>query len=129
MGLFSRAKRIGEVPVPGGANLELPAGKVKLRYEEAREGRNPRPDSGGRPFGASPQLVLTVRPVDGGDALTIEQPRGVQRGAGGGRIWSGHGSIEIPATGEYEVVAGEVTETAAESPERIDPRIVLLAKV
>jgi len=113
--------------VPGGANVELPAGKVSLRYEEAREGRNPKPGGGGQPFGSAPQLVLTVRPIDGGDALEIKQPRGVQRGAGGGRIWSGHGSIEVPAAGEYEVVAGDVTETAAEPPLRIDPRIVLLA--
>ena len=113
--------------MPGGANVELPAGKVKLRYEEAREGRNPKPGSGGRPFGASPQIVLTVRPIDGGDALEIAPARGVQRGAGGGRIWSGHGSIEVPAAGEYEIVASDVVETASEPPERIDPRIVLLA--
>jgi hypothetical protein len=126
VGLFSRAKRIGEVPVPGGASLELPAGRVRLRYEEAREGRSPRPGGGGKPFGAAPQLVLTVRPLDGGDALEIAKPRSAKRGAGGGRIWSGYGSIEVPAAGQYEVVAGEVTETASEPPLRVDPRIVLL---
>mgnify|MGYP000282922705 CR=1 FL=1 len=125
MGLFSRARRIGEVPVPGGVTLRLPAGKVTLRYEEAREGRNPKPGSG-KPFGASPQLLLTVRPVGAGDALEIQQPRSVQRGAGDGRIWSGHGSIEVPAEGEYEVVAGEIAETASEPPVRVDPRIALL---
>lgn len=128
MGLFSRAKRIGEVPVPGGANLALPAGKVTLRYEEAREGRNAKTGSGGMPFGGSPQLELTVRPIDGGDALEVKPPRGVQRGVGGGRIWSGHGSLEVPVAGEYEIVAGEIAETATEPPMRFDPQIVLLAK-
>ena len=70
--------------------------------------------------------MLTIRPIDGGDALPIAQPKSVQRGAGGGRIWSAHGSIEVPAAGEYEVVAGEIAETAAAPPLRIDPRIVLL---
>ena len=70
---------------------------------------------------------MTVRPIDGGDALEIKQPRGVQRGAGGGRIWSGHGSLDVPAAGEYEIVAGEIAETASEPPMRFDPRIVFLA--
>ena len=126
MGLFSRSKRLGEVPVPGGANLELPAAKVTLRYEEAREGRQSRPGGGGKPFGGSPQLVLTIRPIDGGDALSIQPVRGTQRGSGKGRIWSKHGTVEVPAAGEYEVVAGEITETASDPPERLDPRIVLL---
>jgi hypothetical protein len=104
----------------------LPAGKLTLRYEEAREGRETRPGSGTKPFGGSPQLVLTIRPIDGGDSIPISPTRGTQRGAGKGRIWSKHGTVEVPAAGEYEVVAGDITETAADPPERIDPRIVLL---
>jgi hypothetical protein len=97
MGLFS--KRLGESPVPGEATIALPAGKVKIDYVEAREGRELDGEWPGPPAG----LEVSVRPAGGGDALTITEPRMNNEFSGRGRIGSRIGHIEVPAAGEFVV--------------------------
>jgi len=97
VGLFS--KRLGEAPVPGEATVVLPAGKVKIDYEERREGRELDGEWPGIPEG----LEVSVRPTSGGDPLTVKPPRLDNEFASGGRIGSRYGHIEVAVAGEHVV--------------------------
>jgi hypothetical protein len=106
MGLLDRfrATEYGTVPVPGEATVLLPAGKVKVRYEEDRAGRDSRAGHG-NPFpGAPEELEVTVTPP-GGEPIVVERISRVQRGMGGGTIHQMLGAFEIPAQGECAVSA------------------------
>jgi hypothetical protein len=96
MGLFS--KRFGETPIPGEATVALPAGKVKINYEENRQGRE-LDDWPGMPDG----LEVTLMPAGGGSALEITRPRMHNEFAGGGRIGERYGQVELAAAGDYVV--------------------------
>lgn len=112
MGLFS--KNLGAAPIPGETTVALPAGKVKINYDEKREGRE-LDDWRGMPDG----LEVTIKPAGGGDAIDIERPRGHSEFAGGGRIGERFGHVELPAAGDYVVSVPGV------DPERtsLEPRI------
>jgi hypothetical protein len=106
MGLLDsfRSTVHGTVPVPGEATLLLPAGKVKVRYEEDRAGRDSRAGHG-NPFpGAPEELEVTVTPP-GGEPIVLERTSRVQRGMGGGTIHQLLGTIELPSQGECAVSA------------------------
>lgn len=99
-----RSTEHGKVPVPGEDTLLLPAGKVTVRYEEDREGRDSRAGHG-RPFpGAPGELVVTITPP-GGEPIALERISRVQRGMGGGTIHQTLGSVELPSQGECAVSA------------------------
>jgi hypothetical protein len=121
------SKRLGEIPAPGEQIVMLPEGKVKLRYEEDREGRSARVGAGtGTPFSGPPRgLEVLVRRADDGQPIEVMPARGSQRGAGGGRIWSAYGKVQVPEAGEYAVVVSPFEDTAPV--ERFNPRIVVLA--
>ncbi len=101
MGLFS--KKLGDVPVPGDATLTLPADKVKVDYDERREGREA-DDWPGSPDG----LVVTITPAAGGAPLEITPPRTHHDYTTMRRIGSRVGSVEIPAAGDYTVSVASV---------------------
>jgi hypothetical protein len=106
MGLFDkfRSTEHGTVPVPGEATMLLPAGPVKVRYEEDRAGRDSRAGHG-NPFpGAPDELVVTLTPA-GGEPIVLERTSRVQRGMGGGTIHQTLGKIELAAPGECTVSA------------------------
>ena len=79
--------------------MQRPAGTVKVSYDEKRMGRSTEDDWSGCPGG----LQITIRPAGGGDPLPIEQPRMNHEYAGGGRIGSRIGDVQIPVAGEYVV--------------------------
>jgi len=103
MGLFGKllgnlvGKTLGETPVPGEGKVQLPRGTVKVNYEEKRMGRSVEDSWSGIPEG----LEITLRPAGGGDPLPIDRPRGTNEYAGGGRIGSRYGDVQIPVAGEY----------------------------
>jgi hypothetical protein len=80
------AKEIGRVSIPGEETITLPAGKVKVRYEEDREGRAVSNDGGRRWAGPQESLDVSIVPAGGGEPLSIRQPRMISEGAGRGVI-------------------------------------------
>jgi hypothetical protein len=107
------SEELARVPVPGEARVELPAGKLKVRYEEDREGRETRANRGKPVFPGPPEeLEITLTP-EGGEPLVVERTSRVQAGMGGGTIHRLFGTVELPA-GTYTVTAA----TAGLSAER-----------
>jgi hypothetical protein len=96
MALFS--KRLGDTPIPGEATVVLPTGKVKINYEERRQGRE-LDDWPGIPE----DLQVTLRPAGGGNPLTVTRPRGHNEFSGSGRIGERYGQIDVTVAGEYVV--------------------------
>jgi hypothetical protein len=99
------SEELAHIHVPGEARVELPAGKVKVRYVEDREGRDTRPNTGKPVFPGPPdELEITLTP-DGGEPIVVERTSRVQAGMGGGVIHRLYGSVELTAAGTYTVVA------------------------
>jgi hypothetical protein len=105
----------GNVPAPGHAQLKLPAGRVKLTYQELKHS-----SSGGEhdpiQFWVPADLEITIAPAVGGDPLTVERAGGhsAQSVAGflpGGprsRVKIGH--VEVLAEGHYLVTVSGPAE-------------------
>lgn len=94
--------KYGEVQVPGQANLALPAGDVRLYFE------NHATPSGGsttldhRPSG----LDVRVTPTEGGAPLQIDDvPSWLFSSTNGSRGHEPYGKIDVPAAGNYLVAA------------------------
>jgi hypothetical protein len=118
--IFSRGKReagdVATFPVPGEARVTLPAGKVKLRYQESY-----RASSGGEGEGihfAVPAKLQVAVTSPEGEALDIKGPgfRGMGASLQVGGNWSRAlvGTIEIVQPGEYTITAGPELENAVE---------------
>ena len=101
-------KEIGRLDVPGQATVSLPSGKVALRWEEDRQGRDQRSSS----VRAPRDLQVSVTPAAGGSQLEVSPATGGSSGAGGGRIYAPYGSFEVMAPGEY-LVSARTGETRA----------------
>jgi hypothetical protein len=119
MALFSKA--VGEVPVPGEATITLPAGNLKINYEEARKGREADDGSGKSAWLGVPEgLSATITPASGGEALTIESPKGYTDYSTLRRIGSRFAKVAVPADGEYVVTIAPVPATGREL---FDPKL------
>jgi hypothetical protein len=108
---------LATVPVPGEALVTLPAGRVKLRYQESY-----RAWSGGEPgvgidFDVPAQLQVGVTSPDG-ESLDIKGPgfRGMGASLQVGGNWSRAlvGTVEIFQPGEYTITAGPELKDAVE---------------
>jgi hypothetical protein len=101
----SRDARYGAVPAPGEATLDLPAGKVKLTYQEAVHSSGG--GEGSIDFDVPNGLIATLTPVAGGAALALRPATGHNAQTiasffpGGPRSRVRMGSVEVPAPGEY----------------------------
>jgi hypothetical protein len=108
---------LATLPVPGEARVTLPAGRVKLRYQESY-----RAWSGGEPgvgidFGVPAKLRVRVTSPEG-ESLDIKGPgfRGMGASLQVGGNWSRAlvGTVEIFQPGEYTITAGPELEDAVE---------------
>ena len=115
MGLFK--KKLGEAPVPGSANVALPAGKVIVRYEEDRKGRSAEDGWPGIPDG----VEITIQPAAGGAALPVKRGMGESSYSTMKAIGSKYGTVQIPTDGEYTVTVAPFTAPR----ELFEPRVTL----
>jgi hypothetical protein len=118
----SRASRddYGSLPVPGQATVTLPAGKLKISYQEEYKA----PSSGESiDFGTPDALHVQVTNAAGGDPLPIKGPgfRGMGANLDTGSGWSRAlvGTVEITEPGSYTVTATPAIEGG------IEPKILL----
>ncbi|MGA9370965.1 MAG: hypothetical protein WBV53_03850 [Solirubrobacterales bacterium] len=122
-GKYRKMAKHGEVAVPGTGTLELPSGKVKLRYVESiRAGQRTQgsDSSGALRFSAPDDLRIRIVPVGGGDAVEVTPRRTFLRPdhlPGQGTFVTVR-STRIPRPGPYEVSVEGGREGATE------PRVV-----
>ncbi len=114
------AKQVASVELPGEASVELPDGKVKVRYVEDREGRSTEHGSTGW-RGPDESLAVTIH-VDGRE-VPIKKPRMIGEGAGRGTIHKDLGSLELEGPARCQVR----TQMAVDPGAHINPRIVFRA--
>jgi hypothetical protein len=107
------SEEIGRFAIPGEAELELPAGKVKLRYEQQRATNQKAPVG-------LPELELSITPAAGGEALVVKPPMGSSGGSGGGVQKMPVGTVGVPAAARYRVAV-------ANSVDRTEPVLIVLA--
>lgn len=100
--------------------VELPAGKVKLRYVEDREGRS---TEHGSTQWSGPEKDLAVIVLLDGDEVAIKKPRMIGEGAGGGSIYKELGSIQIEHPAGCAVEATMTVDPNL----HLNPRIVFRA--
>jgi hypothetical protein len=100
------ADDFGAMPVPGEIALTLPAGKLKLTYQESYKA--PSTPSGGIRF-ATPETVEVTLTSPTGEELELKGPgfRGMGSSRSTGRDWSRDliGTAEITQPGEYTLTA------------------------
>lgn len=120
---YRKMARYGEVSVPGSARLELPSGKLKLRYVEsirAGERTSGSGSSGALRFSA-PDIRIRIAPVGGGDDAIEMTPRRTflrpDHLPGEGTFVTVR-STRVSSSGNYEVTVEGGREDA------IEPRVV-----
>ena len=109
-----RKDEVARIAVPGEATVELPAGNVSIRWEEARE------NSFQKRVVAPADLEVEISPAGGGPPLDVVRATGGTSGAGGGRIYNPFGHVVLPQAGTYRL-------RAATAEERVDPVLILRA--
>ena len=107
MGLFK--KNLGESPVPGEAVVSLPAGKVTIRYEEARMGRSVGDDAS-KPW---PGIPAWARHHGAGCRRwrSARDPalQGLQEYSTLKAVGSKYGYVEIATAGDYTFTVAPFT--------------------
>jgi hypothetical protein len=114
-----RAGNYGFVQVPGNASVTLPAGKVRLRYQEAYKAKS---DGDDIDFGVPAALEVTVvSPI--GAEVEIKGPgiAGAGSSTDTGSNWSRAliGTVTVEHAGLYEVSA------QGDLPNAVDPRVLI----
>jgi hypothetical protein len=117
---YRKLAKHGEVSVPGRATLDLPSGKVKLRYVESVRANQRASDAGGLSFRAPKDLLVRIAPAGGGEAIEVTPRSTLLRpdhlpGAG---TYVTVRTAKIPGPGSYEVSVEGGNEGA------IEPRVV-----
>ena len=109
----------GKVPVPGQATVALPAGKLKLSYQESYKARGTEDSID---FGVPAGLQVTVE-SPAGEALEIKGPgfHGMGSSLNTGSGWSRAliGAIQIAEPGPYIVTA------QGDLPKAIEPQVLI----
>jgi hypothetical protein len=110
----------GKIPVPGQTQIALPAGKLKLSYQESYKAGSRTGDD--IDFGVPAGLQVTVESPDG-KALGIKGPgfRGMGSSLNTGSNWSRAliGTIQIAQPGAYTVTA------QGDLPNAIEPQVLI----
>ena len=118
----SRASRddYGTFPVPGEMTVTLPAGKLKVSYQEEYQAGS---TGDSIDFGTPDALKVEVLNASGGDPLPIKGPgfhgMGESLDTGGGWSRALVGTVEITQPGSYTVTAGPAI------PDGVEPKILL----
>jgi hypothetical protein len=110
----------GAFPIPGETTVTVPAGRLKINYQESYK-------AGGTEdsidFGVPAALQVAVTNAGGGDPLPIKGPgfRGTGESLGTGKGWSRAlvGTVEVAEPGSYTVTAGPEVEGG------VEPQILL----
>jgi hypothetical protein len=115
--IFSSGRSAGDLatfPVPGEAQVTLPVGKVKLRYQESYRAWS---GDDGIDFGVPEKLQVGVTSPEG-ESLDIKGPgfRGMGASLEVGGDWSRAlvGTVEIVQPGEFTISAGPELKDAVE---------------
>jgi hypothetical protein len=99
--------RYGEVPVPGAATLALPAGDVRLNFENHATHSGDSTNLDDQPAG----LAVRVTPQGGGPPLAVDDvPSWLFSSTSGSRGHEPYGKIDVPTAGNYLV---ETTDDAS----------------
>jgi hypothetical protein len=110
----------GKIPVPGRTTVALPAGKLKLSYQESYKAGSTTGDD--IDFGVPAALQVTVEPPTG-DGLDIKGPGfgGMGSSLNTGANWSRAliGTIQIAQPGTYTVTA------QGDLPDAIEPQVLI----
>jgi hypothetical protein len=110
----------GMFMVPGETAVTLPAGTLKISYQEEYKASS---TGDSIDFGVPGALQVTVTSAGGGDPLPIKGPgfRGMGEHLDTGRAWSRArvGTVEITEPGSYTVKAGPAIEGG------VEPKILL----
>jgi hypothetical protein len=112
----------GDVPVPGSAEFDFPAGRIHLTYEEAAKSKVTALDDSAKVqvnFAAPPQLEVSVTSASGGTPLAIEPPGFTSTSTKKDQSRDDIGSVEIAAPGTYLVTAGPAL------PDAVEPKILI----
>jgi hypothetical protein len=118
----SRASRddYGMFMVPGETTVSLPAGKLKISYQEEYKAGG---GEGEIDFGVPDALQVTITNAAGGDPIPIKGPgfRGMGEHLDTGSGWSRAlvGTVEITEPGSYTVSASPAIEGG------VEPKILL----
>jgi hypothetical protein len=121
-GSGNRSAAYGSIPVPGEATLTLPAGRVKLTYQESVHVGGGG-ESGPIEFDPPADFELTIAPAAGGGALELRQ-----RGSNKQTVasWFPGGPRSRAAVGSVEVEAGAYVVRAQSSAEGLVDPVVLI---
>jgi len=110
----------GKIPVPGQTTVALPAGKLKLSYQESYKAGSTTGDD--IDFGVPAALQVTVESA-AGEGLDIKGPgfRGMGSSLNTGSNWSRAlvGTIQIAQPGTYTVT------TQGDLPDAIEPQVLI----
>src|SRR5690349_12455401 len=110
----------GRFMVPGETTVTLPAGKLKLSYQEEYKATGTEDSID---FGVPSQLQVTVTPAGDGEPLPIKGPglggMGANLDTGSGWSRARVGTVEIVEPGDYTVRAGPAIEGG------VEPKILL----
>ena len=106
----------GMLMVPGETTVTVPAGKLKISYQEEYHAGSTTGDD--IDFDAPPGLQVEVANAGGGDPLPIKGPgfHGMGSSKNTGRGWSRTliGTVQIAEAGTYTVRAGPAVENGVE---------------
>ena len=116
----------GSIPVPGSTELDLPAGTVRLTYQESKRSRNEGTDGQvDIEFAAPGDLQVTIAPAGGGQALEVTGPgfggMGSRKTTTFGLSLDEIGTAEVPQAGRYTVSA----ETATTIADAVLPQVLI----
>jgi len=113
------AGRYGSIPVPGQTEVTLPAGKLKLSYQESYKARGTEDSID---FGVPPALEVTVESASG-ETLAMQGPgiKGMGSSLNTGSGWSRAliGTAQVSQPGLYTVTA------AGELQDAIEPQVLI----
>ncbi len=105
----------GSFPVPGETTVTVPAGKLKISYQESYKASS---SGDSIDFGTPAALQVQVTSAAGGDPLPIKGPgfRGMGGSLNTGSGWSRSlvGTVQIPEPGSYTITAGPAIEGGVE---------------
>src|SRR5262249_19452116 len=110
----------GKFMVPGETTLTLPAGPLKISYQEEYKASG---TENTIDFGVPSALQVSVTPAGGGDPLPVKAPgfggMGAKLDTGSGWSRARLGTVEITEAGDYTVTAGPAIEDG------VEPKILL----